>query len=176
VLRGKFVRTMLLCDPPDPPPDNVNISVPEVGSAATARDRFSTHLSAGAGCSGCHAKMDPIGLALENFDAMGQYRTMENGQTIDVTGEIRDVEDTALEGEFVGARALGEKLGNSELVRDCVATQMFRYAAGRLEGLTDACSIATLHDGFSAADGDLTELLVNMTQTDAFLYKSQVTQ
>ncbi|HEY6727183.1 MAG TPA: DUF1592 domain-containing protein [Polyangiaceae bacterium] len=176
VLRGKFVRTMLLCDPPDPPPDNVDISIPEVDSAATARDRFSAHLGAGAGCAGCHAKMDPIGLTLENFDAVGQFRTTENGQTIDVSGEILQLDEAALQGEFVGARALGEKLANSELVRDCVATQLFRYAAGRLEGLTDACSIATLQDGFTAADGDLVELLVSMTQTDAFLYKGQVTQ
>lgn len=176
VLRGKFVRTMMLCDPPDLPPDNVDISIPELDSAATARDRFSAHLSAGAACAGCHARMDPIGLTLENFDAMGQFRTTENGQIIDVTGEVLGLEDPALQGEFVGARALGEKLAQSELVRDCVATQLFRYAAGRLEGLTDACSIATLQDGFTTADGDLVELLVSMTQTDAFLYKSQVTQ
>ncbi|HEU5075790.1 MAG TPA: DUF1585 domain-containing protein, partial [Polyangiaceae bacterium] len=150
--------------------------IPEVDSAATARDRFSAHLSAGAACAGCHAKMDPIGLTLENFDAVGQHRTSENGQNIDVSGEILQVDEPALQGEFAGARALGEKLANSELVRDCVATQLFRYAAGRLEGLTDACSIATLQDGFTAADGDLVELLVSMTQTDAFLYKGQVTQ
>jgi len=176
VLRGKFVRTMLLCDPPDPPPDDVDISIPELESAATARDRFSAHLSAGAACAGCHSRMDPIGLTLENFDAMGQFRTTENGQAIDVTGEILHLDEAALQGEFVGARALGEKLANSELVRDCVATQLFRYAAGRLEGLTDACSIATLQEGFTTADGDLVELLVSMTQTDAFLYKGQVTQ
>src|SRR5688500_9658433 len=120
--------------------------------------------------------MDPIGLTLENFDAIGQYRDTENGQAIDASGAIKEVDDPALQGDFTGARALGEKLASSELVQDCVATQLFRYAAGRLEGLTDACSIATLQDGFSGNEGDLVELIVSMTQTDAFLYKSQVTQ
>lgn len=176
VLRGKFVRTMLLCDPPDPPPDNVNISVPEVDAGATARERFSAHLSASGVCSACHALMDPIGLTFENFDAIGQYRDTENGQAIDASGEINGVDDPALQGPFVGVKALGEKLAQSEQVRDCMATQLFRYAAGRLEGIADACSVATLQEGFTAANGDLVELIVNMTQTDAFLYRSQVTQ
>src|SRR4029077_16656513 len=53
VLRGKFVRAKMLCAPPSPPPDTVNVTVPDVGSAKTARDRFSAHLMAGSICSGC---------------------------------------------------------------------------------------------------------------------------
>ncbi len=176
VLRGKFVRAMLLCDPPPPPPDNVNISIPDVDTAATARERFSAHLSAGASCNGCHSLMDPIGLAFENFDAMGQYRQTENGQAIDASGEVLGAPDPALEGPFTGVRELAEKLASSELVQDCVATQLFRFAAGRSEGSGDACSIATLQDAFTASGGDLVELVVAMTQTDAFLYRSQVTE
>ena len=75
VLRGKFVRANLLCTPPAPPPDNVNISIPELSAGVTARQRASVHLDAGSGCAGCHRRMDPIGLAFENFDALGQFRT-----------------------------------------------------------------------------------------------------
>jgi hypothetical protein len=175
VLRGKFVRSMLLCDPPDPPPDDVNITVPSIDQGGTARERFSAHLTAGASCNGCHSGMDPIGLAFENFDAMGQYRTMENGKPIDVSGEILDTEDAALAGAFSGVLEMAQKLAGSSQVRDCMATQWFRFTVGRTEVQPDSCSLATLQTSFGASGGDLHELIVGITQTDAFLYRAPVT-
>jgi hypothetical protein len=119
--------------------------------------------------------MDPIGLAFEHFDSMGQYRQMEAGQVIDVSGEVLGVDDEYLEGPFNGVKELADKLGQSDLVRDCVATQLFRFASGRSEASPDACSIATLQEAFSLSQGDLTELIVGMTQTDAFLFRPQET-
>jgi hypothetical protein len=176
VLRGKFVRSMLLCDPPSPPPDNVDISVPEVDEGATARVRFAAHLDAGNTCNGCHVLMDPIGFAFEKFDAMGQYRETENQQAIDVSGEIFDAADPALAGPFVGVQEMAQKLANSDQVRDCVATQWFRYASGRREVQPDACSLGTLQASFGSSQGDLVELIVGITQTDAFLNRRPVTQ
>jgi hypothetical protein len=176
VLRGKFVRANLLCNPPPPPPDDVNISVPELTTGVTARERASVHLSAGSSCSGCHKRMDPIGLAFENFDALGQFRLTEGGQTIDVSGEVLFAKDSALEGAFVGVRPLAEKLANSTLVQQCVATQMFRFAAGRFEADDDSCSLNSLQSAFTAANGNLVELMVAMTQTDSFLYRTQEAQ
>lgn len=176
VLRGKFVRSMLLCDPPSLPPDDVDTSVPEVEEGATARVRFSAHLEAGNTCNGCHVLMDPIGLAFENFDAMGQYRETENQQPLDVSGEIFDAADPALGGPFVGVQEMAQKLANSDQVRDCVATQWFRYASGRREVQPDACSLGTLQASFGNSQGDLVELIVGITQTDAFLNRRPVTQ
>jgi hypothetical protein len=176
VLRGKFVRSMLLCDPPALPPDDVDTSVPEVDEGATARVRFSAHLTAGNTCNGCHVLMDPIGLAFENFDAMGQYRETENQQPLDVSGEIFDAADPALGGPFVGVQEMAQKLANSDQVRDCVATQWFRYASGRREVQPDACSLGTLQASFANSQGDLVELIVGITQTDAFLKRRPVTQ
>ena len=173
VLRGKFVRSNLLCDPPPPPPDDLDISVPELSDGATARDRSAAHLSAGGACASCHVLMDPIGLAFEHFDAMGQYRTTESGQTIDVSGEVMHAKDPALDGSFRGVRELADKLAGSELVQDCVANHLFRFASGRFESAGDDCSLATLQEAFTAADGDLVELVVAMTETDAFLFRSQ---
>jgi hypothetical protein len=174
VLRGKFVRAMMLCDPPPPPPDNVNISLPTIDQGATARERFSAHATGG--CQGCHSHMDPIGFAFENFDALGQYRTMDNGQAIDATGEIIDPIDPALGGTFNGVRELGEKLAASSQVTDCMATQMFRFATGRLEAAPDTCSLDGVKSTFSATGGDLIELVVALTQTDDFWYRTPVTQ
>jgi hypothetical protein len=176
VLRGKFVRAKMLCAPPSPPPDTVNVTIPDVGSAKTARDRFATHLMAGTICSGCHQVMDPIGLAFEQFDAIGQFRTTENGVTIDVSGAVNLVDDPALAGPFTGVRELGTKLAASEQARDCVATQWFRYAAGRNEQAPDACSIYTMQDVFAKSGGDLIELVVGITQTDAFWYRAPYAQ
>jgi Protein of unknown function (DUF1592)/Protein of unknown function (DUF1588)/Protein of unknown function (DUF1587)/Protein of unknown function (DUF1595)/Protein of unknown function (DUF1585) len=174
VLRGKAVRTKLMCDPPKPPPDNVDITPPAPGEGATARDRLSLHLTAGSGCAGCHEAMDPIGFAFENFDATGQWREKENGVTINATGEIMN--STELAGEFVGVRALADKLLASEAVRDCVATQWFRFASGRTENEGDACTLATVQDAFAKSDGDLVELVVGLTQTDAFLNRAQAVE
>ena len=176
VLRGKFVRTMLLCQDVPPPPADVNISLPTIDQGATARDRFSAHLTAGASCNGCHRLMDPIGLSFENFDAMGQYRTTDNGKAIDASGEIQGASDASLSGDFNGVRELATKLAASPQVGDCVARQWFRFAAGRSESDGDACSLASMQSTFSASGGDIVELLVGMTQTDAFWYRSAVSQ
>jgi hypothetical protein len=174
VLRGKFVRAKMMCSPPPPPPPDADISPPEVADAGTARSRFSAHLDAAASCNGCHVLMDPIGFAFENFDSIGQYRTSENGQAIDVSGEVVGAA-APLGGKFVGVRELADKLASSDLVRDCLATQWFRYAAGRTETQADTCSLATLQEAFAPAnanDGDLLELVAGMAQTDAFLYRA----
>lgn len=175
VLRGKFIRSKLLCQPPPPPPPDVDITVPDIKEGATARERFSAHLTAGTSCNGCHQLMDPIGLAFENFDAVGQYRDKEGGKPIDVSGAVNVVQDPGLAGAFTGVHELATKLAASDQVRDCVATQWFRFSAGRSDEEADACSIATLQDAFAATGGDLVELLVGMTQTDAFWYRAPIT-
>jgi hypothetical protein len=175
VLRGKFVRSMLLCTPPSPPPDDVDISVPEVDPNATARERFGAHLTAGNTCNGCHILMDPIGLAFEHFDAMGAWREKEGTNDIDVSGEIFDADDPALAGPFNGVQEMAQKLAGSDQVRDCLAMQMFRFAAGRQEGQADSCSLGTIQERFAATDGDIIELLVAITQSDSFWYRTPVT-
>lgn len=172
VLRGKFIRTNLLCQPPQDPPMDVDISVPEVTEGATARERFAAHQEAGSSCAGCHRSMDPIGLAFENFDAIGQHRLTENGKTIDASGEVLYATDPGLNGPFVGVQPLAQKLAASPQVRDCLATQWFRYASGRGESSPDGCSLKTLRETFAASGGDLVELVVATTQTDAFWYRA----
>jgi hypothetical protein len=176
VLRGKFVRTKLMCQSVPPPPMDVDITPPAITSAATARDRFTAHEMAGTSCNSCHQLMDPIGFAFESFDAVGQYRTTENGATIDVSGKIVGSTDASLNGTFTGVRDLAAKLAASDQVRDCVATQWFRYAAGRTEEVPDGCSLTTMQDAFAASGGDLGELVVAMTQTAAFWYRAPYTQ
>jgi hypothetical protein len=172
VLRGKFVRAMLLCQPPQPPPPDVDISLPTIDQGATARERFSAHLTAGTTCLGCHSMMDPLGLSFEHFDATGRYRETDNGRPIDVSGEVIRATDEPLNRPFNGVKELGEMLASSPQVMECVATQWFRFAAGRTEEPADTCSLATMSEAFTQSNGDLVELMVATTQTDAFFFRS----
>ena len=169
VLRGKFVREQFLCQDLPPPPPNVQIIPPALSPTLTTRQRFTEH-SASAACSPCHHLMDPIGLGFETFDGAGIYRSMENGQTIDASGQV-DSADAEIQGPFNGVLELEQKLGGSSDVQACVTTQWFRYAYGRAETVADTCSMATLSNQFSAGGFKVQDLLAALTQTKAFLYR-----
>ncbi len=92
VLRGKWVLDNILGTPPPPPPPVVPDLKPvgADGRILTIREQMVQHRS-NAMCAGCHARMDPIGLSMENFDATGRFRTLyENGENVDATGEMTD--------------------------------------------------------------------------------------
>jgi len=87
---------------------------------------------------------------------------------VDATGEVVN-SDVA--GPFNGALELQQKLAGSSQVRACVATKWFRYGYGRGETATDACSLGTINDKFAAGGYKFRDLLVALTQADAFLYR-----
>lgn len=167
VHRGKLVREQLFCAQMPPPPKEVNITVPEPKAGSTARERFAEH-SQNKACSGCHELMDGIGFGFENYDAVGRYRTEEDGKPIDASGSIARSD---VDGSFDGAVAMSKKLAESHQVERCYTTQWFRYAYGRGESAEDACTVAALGDQFAETGGDIKELIVALTQTDAFLYR-----
>jgi hypothetical protein len=167
VHRGKLVREQLLCDLMPPPPPDVMITVPEPDPESTAKERFAEH-SANPACSGCHVLMDPIGFGFENYDAIARFRTKDNGQTIDASGELSQSD---IDGPFDGAVDLASRLAGSQQVQSCYAQQWFRYAYGRGETSGDACTLEWLDARFDDSGGDVKELLVALTQTDAFFYR-----
>jgi hypothetical protein len=167
VHRGKFVREQLLCDDLPPPPADLMIKPPELSATLTTRQRFTQH-SADIACSGCHRLMDPIGLGFESFDGAGLYRASENGQPIDDSGQVNDSDAG---GPFTGVAELAAKLAGSDDVRACVAAKWFRYGYGRGETTADACTLQRLQGGFAASGGRIQDLLVALTQSDAFLYR-----
>jgi hypothetical protein len=169
VLRGKVIRQNFLCQQmPDPPP-NVNTTPPTPTPGETTRQLFAQHESDPV-CASCHTLMDPIGLGLENYDAIGSYRTTDQGQTIDATGTIKAGGDIA--GDFNGPIDLAKKLSTSETVAQCVALQWLRFALGRTEAPEDACSIQDVDAKFDASSHDLGALLTSIVQSDAFRYRA----
>jgi hypothetical protein len=167
VTRGLFVREKLLCNPPPPPPANVNATPPALDPTLTTRQRFTAH-RANAACSSCHQLMDPIGLGFEHFDGEGLWRDTENGKPVDATGEIFGTSD--INGPFDGAIDLATKLSKSADVEACMVKQWFRFGYGRSEDDTDQCTLEALNKVFLS--GDFKELVLALTQTDAFLYRS----
>ncbi len=169
IKRGLFVREQLLCQIPPPPPDDVPLLPPELDEDATTRDQYEQHRSDPA-CKGCHILFDPIGFGFENFDAVGRWRTTENGLPIDASGEVTAIDNA---GEFDGVQALGQQLAASDDVAECVTRQWFRFAYGRTESAElDECNVDTLTTSFAESGHDLRELLVALTQTDAFMFRT----
>ena len=169
VLRGKFVREQLLCNPPPPPPPGVDFTVAEKDSSLTVRQQSESH-RADAACAACHRFMDPIGLTFEGFDAVGRYRTLEDAEPVDTSGELAG---TDVDGPISGPSELAQKLAGSAQVKSCVVRQWFRYAYARDEvSDQDTCNVASLEGAFANSDGNIPELLLALTQTDAFLYRS----
>ena len=170
VLRGKFVRETLLCQTISPPPQNIVITPPSVTPGVSTRELFTMH-SQIQPCKGCHALMDPIGFGFENYDGVGRWRTVDQGQPIDATGTLSASD---VNGDFDGAVALAKRLAQSQEVHDCVATQWFRYAIGRGDTQNDACSLQSLKSQFASSGSDMKQLLAAITQTDTFRYRPRV--
>lgn len=170
VHRGKFVREKLLCQLMPPPPPQIDIQPPALDPDLTTRERFSQHREDPL-CAGCHVLMDPIGLGFEHYDGTGRWREDENGLVIDSSGELTE---TDINGAFDGVPELAHKLADSDMVRECMVKNWFKFAYGRAETLEDLPSLELLTTQFAAAGDDLRQLLLLLTQTDAFLYRRPV--
>jgi hypothetical protein len=131
-LRGKALRELLLCQNVPPPPGNVDFKfVTDTTNPKyrTTRARLTAHRSEPM-CAGCHKLTDPIGLALENFDSDGSFRTTENGVPIDVSGEFNGV-------RFDGPVGLAQAVHDDPATTSCVAQRSFAFAAGHRPNLND---------------------------------------
>jgi len=170
IYRGKFVREQLLCQELPAPPPNVP-KPPDVPPGVSTRDKFKQH-EADPACSGCHRLMDPIGFGFENYDAIGRYRTMDNGAPVDASGEVVSTRD--LDGKFVGVAELAQRLAASSEVQECATRQWFRFFLSRFEQEADKCSMHRIVEQFRAAGSNLNTLPSALVGTDAFLHRRPV--
>lgn len=172
VLRGVTVMRQLLCEEMELPV-GLAVSSPPQDPTRTTRERFTAH-RADPFCAGCHDRIDPIGFAFEDFDAVGAHRTRdENSLAIDATGRVRSA-DGALDVAVDGGADVAVALATSPVVRSCFARQVFTYAEGRVlrasdaGAATDACAVDQIAAQFAASDGDIRELLVAIATSQAF--------
>mgnify|MGYP003873194133 CR=1 FL=1 len=166
VIRGKWVLTRLLCGKiGDPPPDVPQLAEPEPG--LSVRDRLASHREVEP-CKTCHRYMDPIGFGFEHYDGMGRWRETDNALPVDASGELIGSD---VDGSFTGAVELGRKLSQSAQVQRCFVGNWLTYAYGRAETPDDACTRAALESAFEKSGGRVHDLLLALTQSDAFLYR-----
>lgn len=162
-IRGKTVRELFLCQTVPAPPGNVNFDVVQDTSNPihkTARDRLVAH-STNPTCAGCHAVMDPIGLAMENYDAVGLYRTHENGVEIDVSG--------TLEGKsYRGLIELQKVLAESRAVPACLVKRVYEYGVGRATARGEREWLTNLTDRFGREGYEFPALIRRIATSRAF--------
>ena len=167
VRRGAFVINQLMCRGLEVP-IGLMVTPPDPYSAPTGRERYTIH-SQSAACRGCHSQLDPMGFAFENYDAVGLYRETENGVMIDASGAVPDMPD----GEVSGPLELVQKLAQNQEVQDCFASKWLDFGYGQTlsaDQADDVCTREALAAKFRAAGTNVKELLVELTQTDGFLY------
>jgi len=167
VLRGKWILETLLGTPPPPPPPNVKevSKSDEVRDGMTLRQRLEKH-RANESCASCHAKMDPLGFALENFDGIGKWRDQDNGIDVDAVATlpdgtelkgIADLKDALLERQDVFLRQLVER--------------MLTYALGRAVDYYDECTIRQAISRLAEHDYRSHELILAVVESYPFRHK-----
>ncbi len=161
-LRGKAVREILLCQPVPPPPPNVDFSALEDPKSPfkTVRERINFHQKNPA-CAGCHKIMDPLGLALENFDGVGRYRDTEKGAPIDTSG--------TLDGKaFKDVAGLGKVLHDHPALTSCLVKRAYAYGSGGPTTPADKDKLAYFDQRFAAGGYTLPTLLRIIALSNAF--------
>jgi hypothetical protein len=161
-LRGKFVREVLLCQDIPTPPANIDFSIVEntTGELRTARERLEKHVTNDS-CAGCHSLMDPVGLALESFDAVGMLRTEENGASIDPSGELDGL-------RYDDAPGMGRALRDHPELGPCLVRSLYRYAVGRAPEEGEESLLEYLSERFAASGFRVTELMRELVLSDGF--------
>ncbi|HTC36611.1 MAG TPA: DUF1592 domain-containing protein [Bryobacteraceae bacterium] len=166
VQRGKWILTNLLGIPPTPPPPNVPaLKENGDGKPLSLRERMEQH-RADAVCAGCHKVMDPIGFALENFDAVGQWRTMDDGSPIDPSGSLYN--GTKVDGPV----ALRNMLASHPDVFVGVMTEkLLTYALGRGVQYYDMPAVRKIVQTAGANDFRFSSLVVGTVESVPFEMK-----
>lgn len=164
VKRGRWVLEQLLGTPPPPPPPDVPELKDDQKSALTGslRQRMEQHRSNPA-CANCHAKMDPLGFAFENFDAIGAFRKKDGGFDIDPSGVLPD--GRAFQGPAELKAILKEK---KDLFARNLAEKMLTYAVGRGVEYYDKPSIDRITAALAKNDYKFSTLVVEMVKSDPF--------
>lgn len=144
ILRGAFVRERILCGELPMPPAGVP-ELPEIPAGASVREVHELHMD-DPRCNGCHQQIDPIGFGLENFDAIGRWRSSydEGGAPVKPSGYVIDADDAA--GEYEDLRGLSALLAPSQRVRACTTLQVMRAVTGLALHDINSCVVRRVLD------------------------------
>jgi len=164
VVRGKWILENLLgLEVPPPPPDVPPLKPAEPGDKPrTMREQMAEH-RANAVCASCHKTLDPIGFALENFNAVGAWRTEEAGKPIDASGELAD--GTKVDGVVALRKAI---MSRPEVFVQTVTEKLMIYALGRGLDYRDMPAVRRIVHEARANDYRLSDLILGVVQSTPF--------
>src|SRR5438067_569339 len=169
VLRGKWVMEVLMGTPPPPPPPDVppldDTGEAKDGRMLTTRERMEIHRK-NPTCNSCHRFMDPIGLALDNFDVTGKWRVRENGQPLDTRGDFYDGTPVTKPAELLAAL-----MKRPEPLVRTFTENLLAYALGRRTEYFDQPTIRAIVKAASANDYRMSSFILGVIKSDAFLMK-----
>jgi hypothetical protein len=166
VQRGLIIRERLLCQDLPPVPADLDTNLAQPGSFASNRDRYKQH-SEDPTCSNCHRMMDPVGFALEHYDAFGRYRTMDGNTPIDATGTIFGAPD-GTDVPLNGAESLASYLTSTEAVSSCLVRYWSYYAHGRDNWSQKICNHDAVRREASASGYTLRSVLTGLIHAPTF--------
>jgi mono/diheme cytochrome c family protein len=163
VLRGKWILDNILNAPPPPPPPGVpNLKEEAVGATGTLRQQLEQHRS-DQSCAACHSKMDPLGFGLENYDAIGAWRTRDGKFPIDVAGTLPNGKSFDTPG---GLKTILK--GDREAFTQCVTEKMLTYALGRGLERYDKNAVKSIGRGVAAGDYKFSRLILEIVNSMPF--------
>ena len=168
VLRGKWVLDSLLGTPPPQPPPNVPAlkDTGAGGKPATVRARMEEHRKNPV-CAACHASMDPLGFALENFDAIGQWRTKDAGAPIDASGVLPNGT------KFQGPAGLRDALlARKEQFVQAMTEKLLAYALGRQIEAYDMPTVRKIVHGARSSDYRWLSIIDGIVRSEPFLKRN----
>jgi hypothetical protein len=165
VLRGKWILENIVGTPPPPPPANVPVlqETDAQGRVLSMRERMAQHRSRPE-CASCHRLVDPAGLSMENFDAIGRWRTRtESGSAVDASGGLPDGS------EFIGMSGLKTALlRKPELFAGTMTEKLMTYGLGRGLEYSDAPSVRAIVRQSQAQDFRFSSLVLGIVRSDPF--------
>jgi hypothetical protein len=164
--RGNFVRGALLCDATPPPPANFMFDPSQITPDMTERQKFSVHTKSST-CAACHDMFDGIGFALEQYDPIGRFRTVDKNQTIDPSGTVPLPSGKTLQfANFIDM--MNQVAGSSDFTK-CYASQYLRYATGRESTDVGACELQQLTEAALAAGSTIDSLPAAIAALPSFI-------
>jgi hypothetical protein len=165
VKRGQWILQQLLGTPPPPPPPDVPKldESKEAAETTSVRERMEVHRT-NKECATCHQQMDPLGFALENYDAVGRWRTMDGGSPIDPAGELSGGR------KFKDVKELKTLLSTSSTKKfaRCLTENLLTYGLGRGLEASDYCTIEEIREQLARNDYQIQSVIFGIVESKAF--------
>lgn len=160
-VRGKYLSQIIICKAIPDPPVGLNTGIPEPAeNAVTLRQRVIAHQQ-NEGCATCHKLTDPQGLAFEQFDAIGRFRTKDGDAPIDASGDFNGR-------HFEDAKDLGAIIRDDDRLPRCVTKRLYRYALGHVDTADDKAEVDRLTAEFATSGYRVISLMEGIATSEAF--------